>query len=78
MVNPGISWDGKYPKKLENWAILGNKNSYKRDVLYIFFFLKNNIFKLYMLYYVTAPFTICYKVNCIGTLNKMKMKAASL
>ena len=77
MVNPGISRDGKYPKNLENWEILGNKNIYKKDLLYFFFF-KKNIFKLYMLYYVTAPFKICYKMNCIGTLYKMKMIAASL
>ena len=80
MVNPGISRDGKYPKNLENWEILGNKNSYKK-IYYIsfgFFFFKKNIFKLYMLYYVTAPFKICYQMNCIGTLYKMKMKAASL
>ena len=36
MVNPGISRDGKYPKNLENWEILGNKNSYKKDLLYFF------------------------------------------
>ena len=77
MVNPGISRDGKYPKNLENWEILGTKNSYKKDLLYFFFF-KKNIFKLYMLYYVTAPFKICYKMNSIGTLYKLKMKAASL
>ena len=35
MVNPGISRDGKYPK---NWEILGNKNSYKKDLLYFFVF----------------------------------------
>ena len=36
MVNPGISRDGKYPQNLENWEILGNKNSYKK-IYYIFF-----------------------------------------
>ena len=72
MVNPGISWDGKYPQNLENWEIL-----YKKDLLYIFF-CKKNVFKLYSFYYVTVPFKICYKMNCIGTLYKMKMKAASL
>ena len=76
MVNPGISRDGKYPQNLENWEIRGNKNSYKKDLPYFFF--KKNIFKLYRFYYVTAPFKICYKMNCIGTLYTMKMKAASL
>ena len=37
MVNPGISRDGKYPQNLENWEILGNKNSYKK--IYSTFFL---------------------------------------
>ena len=80
MVNPGISRDGKYPENLENWEILGNKNSYKKAYCFFFsfFFFKKNIFKLRMLYDVTAPFKICYKMNCIGTLYKMKMKAASL
>ena len=53
---------------------------YKKDLLYFIlcFFFKKNIFKLYMLYYFTAPFKICYKMKCIGALYKMKMKAASL
>ena len=40
MVNPGISCDGKYPKNLENWEILGNKNSYKKrsSMFFIVFF----------------------------------------
>ena len=50
-----------------------------RSTIFCFvFFFKKNIFKLCMRYYVTAPFKICYKMNCIGTLYKMKMKAASL
>ena len=73
MVNPGISRDGKYPQNLENWEIVGNKNSHKMIyyivVCFVFFF-KENIFKLYRLYYVTAPFKICYKMNCIGTQNE--------
>ena len=77
MVNTGISRGGKYPQNLENWEILGNKNLYKKDLLYFFLF-KKNIFKLYSFYYLTAPFKIRYKMNCIGTLYKMKMKAASL
>ena len=76
MVNTGISRDGKYPKNLENWGILGIRTLI--STVYIFFFFKKNIFKLYMLYYVTTPFKICYKMNCIGTLYKMKMKAVSL
>ena len=46
MVNPGISRDGKYPKNLENWEILGNKISYKKDLLYLFlcFFSLKRIF----------------------------------
>ena len=44
MVNPGISRDGKYPKNLENWEILGNKNSFKKDLLYFLFFSLKRIF----------------------------------
>ena len=36
MVNPGISRDGKYPQNLENREILGNKKSYKKDLLYFY------------------------------------------
>ena len=76
MVNPRISRDGKYP---QNWEILGNTLLKKIYYIYIFsFFFKKNIFKLNMFYHVTVPFKICYKMNCIGTLYKMKMKAASL
>ena len=78
MVNPGISRDGKYPQNLVNWEILGN--TLKKDPLYflLFFFCKKNVFKLYSFHYVTVPFKIGYKMNCIGILYKMKMKAASL
>ena len=38
VVNPGISQDRKYPQNLEKWEILGNKNSYKKDLLYFFLF----------------------------------------
>ena len=40
MVNPGISWDGKYPQNLKNWEILGNKNSYKKIYTFLYFYLK--------------------------------------
>ena len=79
MVNPGISRDGKYPKNLKigkYWEI----RTLIKKIYYIFvvFFFKKNIFKLYMLYYVTVPFKSCYKMNYICTLYKMKMKVASL
>ena len=63
---------GKY------WEILYKKRSTKKEDLSCCFFCKKNGFKLYRFYYVTVPFKICYKVNCIGKLYKMKMKAASL
>ena len=61
---------GKY------WEILYKKRS--TIFFVVVFFCKKNVFKLYRFYYVTVPFKICYKVNCIGTLYKMKTKAASL
>ena len=58
---------------------LGNTGKYFiKSIYYIFFFCKKNVFKLYSFYYETVPFKVCYKMNCIGTLYKMKMKAASL
>ena len=71
MVNTLKIWKiGKY------WEI----NYKKRSTIFfvVVFFCKTNVFKLYRFYYITVPFNICYKVNCIGTLYKMKMKAASL
>ena len=67
---------GNTPKIGKYWEIF-----YKQDLLYIFvfsFFLKKNISNFYRFYHVSVPFKICYKMNCIGTLYKMKMKAASL
>ena len=79
MVNPGISRDGKYPKIWKIGKYWEIRTLIKKIyIFFIFFFFKKNIFKLYMLYYVTAPFKICYNMHCIGTLYKMKMKAASL
>ena len=61
MVNPRISRDGKYPKNLENWEILGNKNSYKK-INYIFFcFSLKEYFKLYMLYMLLHPLRFAIK-----------------
>ena len=74
---PGCEIPSKFGK-------LGNTEKYfirKRSTLFfvvLFFLCKNNVFKLFRFYYVTVPFKICYKVNYIGTLYKMKMKAASL
>ena len=76
MVNPGIFRDGKYPKISKIGKYWEMKTLIKK-IYYIFFLYKVN-FILNMVYYVTAPFKICYKIYCIGTLYKMKMKAASL
>ena len=67
MVNPGISRDGKYPKNLEIGKYWEIRTLIKKDLLYFFFLLNFSCFIM-----LQHPSRFAIKMNCIGTLYKMK------